>query len=110
VVVYVPLATMEGLAGQIFKELGFTIIFAMLSSLIVSVTLIPIFFWKYRPVEKKDTPINRFLEWISRGYRWILNHIMLKKKTVMLVAIGLFGTSSLPCNTPRYRAYGFDRT
>jgi HAE1 family hydrophobic/amphiphilic exporter-1 len=61
----------------------------MLSSLIVSLTLIPIFFWKYRPVEKKDTPINKFLEWISRGYRWILNHIMLKKKTVLFVAIAL---------------------
>jgi HAE1 family hydrophobic/amphiphilic exporter-1 len=89
VVVYLPLATMNGLAGQIFSELGFTIIFAMLSSLVVSITLIPIFFWKYRPKEKKDAPINKFLEWISRGYRWILNHIMLKKKTVMLVAIGL---------------------
>jgi HAE1 family hydrophobic/amphiphilic exporter-1 len=89
VVVYLPLATMEGLAGQIFKELGYTIIFAMLSSLIVSLTLIPIFFWKYRPVEKKDTLINKFLEWISSGYRWILKHIMLKKKTVLLVAIAL---------------------
>jgi HAE1 family hydrophobic/amphiphilic exporter-1 len=89
VVVYLPLAILNGLAGQIFKDLGFTIIFAMLSSLVVSITLIPIFFWKYRPVEKKNTPINKFLEWISRGYRWILNHIMLKKKTVLCVAIAL---------------------
>jgi HAE1 family hydrophobic/amphiphilic exporter-1 len=89
VVVYLPLAIMDGLAGQIFKELGYTIIFAMLSSLIVSITLIPIFFWKYRPVEKKNTPVNKFLEWVSKGYRWILNHIMLKKKTVLCVAIAL---------------------
>jgi HAE1 family hydrophobic/amphiphilic exporter-1 len=89
VVVYLPLAILNGLAGQIFKDLGFTIIFAMLSSLVVSITLIPIFFWKYRPVEKKNTPINKFLEWVSRGYRWILNHIMLKKKTVLCVAIAL---------------------
>jgi HAE1 family hydrophobic/amphiphilic exporter-1 len=87
--VYLPLAILNGLAGQIFKDLGFTIIFAMLSSLVVSITLIPIFFWKYRPVEKKNTPINKFLEWVSRGYRWILNHIMLKKKTVLCVAIAL---------------------
>jgi HAE1 family hydrophobic/amphiphilic exporter-1 len=89
VVVYLPLAILNGLAGQIFKDLGFTIIFAMLSSLVVSITLIPIFFWKYRPVEKKNTPINKFLEWVSRGYRWLLNHIMLKKKTVLCVAIAL---------------------
>ncbi len=89
IVVYVPLATMDGLAGQLFDELGFTIIFTMLASLIVSLTLIPIFFWKYRPVEKKDTPINALLEKINAGYRTILKHIMWKKKTVMLVAVAL---------------------
>lgn len=89
VVVYVPLATLDGLAGQLFDELGFTIIFAMLSSLIVALTLIPIFFWKYKPIEKKNTLVNKLLEKINIGYRTILSHIMLKKKTVMLVAVGL---------------------
>ncbi len=89
VVVYLPLAVMNGLSGQMFSQLGFTIIIAMLSSLIVSITLIPIFFWKYKPVEKKDTPINKILEKVASGYKWLLRHIMLKKKTVMLVAVGL---------------------
>jgi HAE1 family hydrophobic/amphiphilic exporter-1 len=89
VVVYLPLAVMDGLSGQMFSQLGFTIIIAMLSSLIVSITLIPIFFWKYKPVEKKDTPINKILEKVASGYKWLLRHIMLKKKTVMLVAVGL---------------------
>ncbi len=89
VVVYLPLATMKGLAGQLFSQLGFTIIFAMLSSLIVAITLIPIFFWKYRPKEKKDTLANRIVGHIGNGYKTLLKHIMLKKKTVMLVSIGL---------------------
>lgn len=89
IVVYLPLATLKGLAGQLFDELGFTIIFAMLSSLIIALTLIPIFFWKYRPTEKKDTIINKILAKVNVGYRTILRHIMLKKKTVMLVAVGL---------------------
>ncbi len=93
VVVYVPLATMDGLAGQLFDELGFTIIFTMLASLIVSLTLIPIFFWKYRPVEKKSLPVNKLLEKINAGYRKLLGHIMHKRKTVMLVAVALLGIS-----------------
>ena len=93
VVVYLPLATMEGLSGQLFDELGFTIIFTMLASLIVSLTLIPIFFWKYRPKEKKSLPINSLLEKINVGYRNLLGHIMHKRKTVMLVAIVLLGVS-----------------
>lgn len=93
VVVYLPLATMEGLSGQLFDELGFTIIFTMLASLIVSLTLIPIFFWKYRPKEKKSLPINSLLKKINVGYRNLLGHIMHKRKTVMLVAIVLLGAS-----------------
>lgn len=93
IVVYLPLATMDGLAGQLFDELGFTIIFTMLASLIVSLTLIPIFFWKYRPKEKKSLPINKLLEIINAGYRKLLGHIMHKRKTVMLVAIVLLGIS-----------------
>ena len=89
VVVYLPLAVMKGLAGQLFSQLGYTIIFAMLSSLIVSITLIPIFFWKYRPKEKKNTIANKLLNGVGSGYKKLLSHIMLKKKTVMLVAIAL---------------------
>lgn len=91
VVVYLPLAVLKGLAGQLFSELGFTIIFAMLSSLVVALTLIPIFFWKYRPREKKDTLINKMLARIGSGYKTLLGHIMLKKKTVLLVAVALLG-------------------
>ena len=36
IVVYLPLATMKGLSGQMFEQLGFTIVFAMLASLIRS--------------------------------------------------------------------------
>lgn len=89
VVVYLPLSLMEGLSGQMFSQLGYTIIIAMLSSLIVAITLIPIFFWKYKPKEKKNTPINRFLEKVGNGYKWLLGKIMLKKKTVMLAAVAL---------------------
>lgn len=89
VVVYVPLATMDGLAGQLFEQLGWTIIMAMLSSLIVSLTLIPIFFWKYRPKEKKNIITNRILNKVGNGYKWLLDRIMWKRKTVMLVAVGL---------------------
>ncbi len=89
VVVYFPLATMKGLAGQMFSQLGFTIIFAMMSSLIVAIMLIPIFFWKYRPKEKKDTLANRIVGHVGDGYKTLLKHIMLKKKTVMTVSVGL---------------------
>jgi len=89
VVVYLPLSLMKGLSGQMFSQLGYTIIIAMLSSLIVAITLIPIFFWKYKPKEKKNILANRILVKVGNGYKWLLGKIMLKKKTVLLVAVGL---------------------
>lgn len=111
VVVYLPLATLDGLAGQLFDELGYTIIFTMLASLIVSITLIPIFFWKYKPVEKKELPINKLLSKINSGYRTILDHIMLKKKTVLFTAIVLLVISiwlALQLDTELMSATGLD--
>ena len=89
VVVYLPLATMKGLSGQMFSQLGFTIIISMVSSLIVALTLIPIFFWKYRPKERKNTPVNKILAKVASGYKNLLSHIIMKKKTVLLAAVGL---------------------
>lgn len=89
VVVYLPLSLMQGLSGQMFSQLGYTIIIAMLSSLVVAITLIPIFFWKYKPKEKKNILANRILKKVGNGYKWLLGKIMLKKKTVLLVAVGL---------------------
>ena len=71
----------------IYNIIGFTIIFAMMSSLIVAITLIPIFFWKYRPKEKKDTLANRIVRSVGNGYKTLLGQIMLKKKTVMTVSV-----------------------
>lgn len=87
VVVYVPLATMEGLSGQMFKPLGFTIIFALLASLISAITLIPLCFSAYKPVEHREIITNRILKWLSKRYRRILRFALKWKKSVFLGAV-----------------------
>ena len=41
VVVYLPIALSDGYAGMVFKDFCFTIIFALLASLVVSMTVVP---------------------------------------------------------------------
>ena len=78
VVVYVPLSVMNGLSGQMFAQLGMTIVFAMTASLISALTLVPLCFSKYKPKEKKTLPVNKILEavkgWYDRNLRRILKH------------------------------------
>lgn len=87
VVVYLPLSTMAGLSGQMFSQLGYTIIFAMLASLVSAMTLIPLFFSRFKPKEKKELPINRLLEKINKGYDRVLRKLLYKKRTVTFVAV-----------------------
>ncbi|MCR5487949.1 MAG: efflux RND transporter permease subunit [Lachnospiraceae bacterium] len=93
VVVYFPLAVMKGLSGQLFKQLGFTIIFAIVSSLFSAITIIPFFFAYYKPVEKKDIITNRILEKVNRRYGKILSRILDRKKLAAFVAFVIFGVT-----------------
>ena len=99
IVVYLPLATMKGLSGQMFSQLGMTIVVAMLSSLIAALMLVPLFFCVFKPAEKKNLPIDKLLNKVTEGYRKIMPKILHRKKTVLVVSVLLllasFGISSL---------------
>ncbi|MCR5232378.1 MAG: efflux RND transporter permease subunit [Lachnospiraceae bacterium] len=95
VVVYAPIAVIEGLIGQLFKGLCITIIFAMLTSLIVSLTFIPLFFTYFKPTEKKNAPAVRIMEAVSKRYARAVRAIIPRRVVVVLVVIGLVGASIL---------------
>lgn len=87
VVVYLPLSTMDGLSGQLFGQLGMTIIMAMLASLVVAMTIIPLLFAKFKPQEKKELPINKLLRKTNSGYEKLLRKLLPKRALVLCVSI-----------------------
>ncbi len=87
VVVYLPMCIQKGLTGQIFGQLGYTIIFAMLASLISAMTLVPLFFKLFKPQEKKELKVNVLLERIKDGYDKMERKLLHKKKTSVLAAV-----------------------
>ena len=84
-VVYLPMALVEDLVGQIFGQLCFTIVFAMTASLLSAMTLVPLFYSLFQPHEKKRSPVNRFLEVITAGYKKVLRVILYRKLLTILV-------------------------
>jgi HAE1 family hydrophobic/amphiphilic exporter-1 len=93
VVVYIPLALMKGLSGQLFSQLGFTIVFAMLSSLIAALMLVPLFFHMFKPVEKQGLLIDRVLKKVTDKYQVLMKKILYKKKTVLFFSVLLLVAS-----------------
>ena len=90
IVVYLPLAMMKGMSGQMFGQLGYTIVFALIASLVSAVTLVPLCFSQYKPVEKRDTKVNRFLDAVGERYAAVLRKALHRKLLVSVTAIGIF--------------------
>ncbi len=85
VVVFVPVAFMDGIVGQFFRSFGITVAIATLFSLLMSFTLAPLLASRwYRKGEYKEAhsgffgAINRFYTRLESGYRkalhWALGH------------------------------------
>src|SRR5699024_6643459 len=84
IVVFLPLFSLQGLEGKMFKPMAFNISFAMAGSLILALTLIPVLAeLVLKPKEEKDTWLVAFLK---RHYATVLAWSLARRKTVLGIA------------------------
>ncbi len=87
IVVFLPLFSLQGLEGKLFKPMAFNISFAMAGSLVLTLTLIPVLAALIlKPKKERDTLLVR---WIKRGYLPLLAWSLANKKVVVLSAVFL---------------------
>lgn len=89
IVVFLPMAIMDGLSGEMFAELGYTIIFALVCSLISALTMVPLIFILLKPKEKDGLLLTRILDKVGESYGKFLLISFKVKWLVVFVAIGL---------------------
>lgn len=94
-VVFLPLAFLSGITGQLFKPLGFTIVFCMIASLISAMTVVPLCYTLYRPRERETAPLSGMVKKMQATYRNIMARLLPKKKLVMFTSIALLLISFL---------------
>lgn len=84
-IVYLPILTLEGIEGKLFRPMALTVIFALAGSLIISLTLMPVLcsFFLSKKMTHKD---NRFLSSLKSGYRHILKVALHARKKFILCA------------------------
>lgn len=91
ILVFLPLFTLEGVEGKLFKPMAFAISFAMLGSLVFSLTVIPVlcsFFLKGG--SEVDTWIMRK---VKRPYLPLLRWSLQNRKSMLLGAVAALGLS-----------------
>ncbi|MDO5132755.1 MAG: efflux RND transporter permease subunit [Eubacteriales bacterium] len=86
-VVYLPLTMIEGLAGQMFSQLGMIIVIAMVSSLVSALCVVPLLYVFTKPREKQASLVNGILERVRGGYDRLLRRLLHWKKTTLLVSV-----------------------
>ncbi|ALP53667.1 metal transporter [Candidatus Tenderia electrophaga] len=87
IVVFLPLFSLEGLEGKLFKPMAFNISFAMAGSLLLTLTIIPVLaVLILKPKEERDTLLVR---WLKRAYLPTLAWSLAHKRTVIGGAVVL---------------------
>jgi HAE1 family hydrophobic/amphiphilic exporter-1 len=94
VAVFLPLAFVIGIAGQIFKDLAFTITFSVLASLFVALSLIPRLAITGEGKELTHLKIirdaDRWLKRLSESYSQILKDFLANRKKGLTIIFSVF--------------------
>jgi HAE1 family hydrophobic/amphiphilic exporter-1 len=96
IAVFLPLAFVEGVAGQLFRDQALTVAFALAVSLAVAVTLIPMMAStagrRSAPAESRN---GRFGRWFSERYSSLLDFALRRRGLTLTLALVLLSVSLL---------------
>ena len=96
--VFLPLTMISGMAGIMFRQLGWIVSIIMIVSTTAALTLVPMLCSQLLTNENKSgklyhfifDPVNKLLDAISRGYSKMISWCMSHKKLVLLGAAIIF--------------------
>ncbi len=91
-VVYLPIFTLQGIEGKMFKPMAQTVAFALLGAFLLSLTYIPMMSALFLSKKLKHSPnfSDRLMARVERSYQATLNKVVGFPKTVLLSVAGLF--------------------
>ncbi len=86
--VFVPLLSLEGLAGKLYRPMAIDIVFVMLGSLAVALLLVPVLsFWLLKAQRQGESPLMRI---VKKGYTPLLKAALSHARGVAAVSALLF--------------------
>lgn len=113
IAVFLPLALVSGMVGELFMPFALTIVFALLASLLVAITLVPMLghsMFKNGVKNRQahhDKP-GKLGQWYKQVLTWCLNHKLITFSAAIILLVGsLFltkavGVSFLPEQEDKY--------
>jgi cobalt-zinc-cadmium resistance protein CzcA len=100
-VVYLPIFTLQGIEGKMFKPMAQTVAFALLGAFLLSLTYIPMISSVFlsKIIHHRKNISDRMMEWLERHYQNLLSRIINFPKTILSAACALFVLAIIVLNT-----------
>lgn len=94
--VYLPILTLEGVEGKMFKPMAQTVIFALLGAFILSLTYVPMMsaLFLSKKISHKKNYADRMMEKLEVGYDKILKKVLKYQNPLFFGVITLFFNSA----------------
>ena len=94
-IVYIPLMTLIGIEGKMFRPMALTVFFAILGAFILSLTYVPMAssLMLSRKVHTRKTFSDRVIEKLQAWYRPVLDWVLSRNKDVITGAVAFFCVS-----------------
>lgn len=92
-VVYLPILSLQGIEGKMFRPMAETVSFSIIGALILSITYVPMIsaLSLSKKIKRADTFSDRWMNTLSIWYKNILKKILTIPKTIVAINIALFG-------------------
>lgn len=92
IVVFIPIMTLTGIEGKMFRPMAQTVSFAILGALLLSLTYVPMMsaLVLKRSVVLRDTLSDRIMRVLQRGYRVVLGKALDHPAGTLSIAMALF--------------------
>jgi cobalt-zinc-cadmium resistance protein CzcA len=96
-IVYLPILSLQGIEGKMFKPMAFTVAFAIIGAFVLSITYVPMMaaLVLNKKINHKKTWSDRFILFIERKYRPVLQSVLGLPKLVIASTVILFGVAIL---------------
>jgi len=100
VAVFFPIVFVEGIAGQLFKDMALTVTFSLLASLVVSLTLVPMLSSAMQKENTKERfskglkfifkPLDKVYDKIFSSYAKVQEISFARRKTILVAVVLIF--------------------
>jgi len=94
-IVYLPILSLTGIEGKLFRPMAQTVSFALIGAFLLSLTYVPMMssLVLSKKISYKETWADKLMQYIQKGYRLLLAKSLAFPKTVVAIAITLLAIS-----------------